>query len=533
MRVLGISAFYHDSAAALVVDGALVAAAQEERFSRIKHDPGFPRQAIAACMKRAGLTSVDRVVYYERPLPKFERLLETWLATAPRGFSSFAAALPVWTRQRLFLRRHLRRRLGELGIEAEVGFASHHHSHAASAFYPSPFEEAAVLTLDGVGEWETATVGVGRGTTLTLEQCLRFPHSLGLLYSAFTAYCGFRINNGEYKLMGLAASGEPVYAQRILDHLIDVKADGSFRLNLDYFGFLAGSQMFNERFCTLFDGSPRVAEGPLTKRHRDLAASIQQVTELVVSRMAADAVQRAGTRRLCMAGGVALNCVANGKLLADGVVDDLWVQPASGDAGGAIGAALSVARCRVEMAGGDWGPEQSEDVDVQGVVDALAAGEVVALFQGAMEFGPRALGFRSILADPRVPDMQGRVNAMVKKREAFRPFAPAVLEEHAADWFDLSGASPYMTRVGRVLRPLPAVTHVDGTARVQTVSAARHPVFHAVLSAFHARTGCPVLLNTSFNVRGEPIVATPEQALRCFRSTGIDVLALEGQLHRK
>lgn len=530
---LGISAFYHDSAAALLVDGQLVSAAQEERFTRIKHDARFPEHAIAAVLERAGHPVVTSVAFYERPLPKLDRLLETWLATAPRGFMGFARSVPRWGAERIRLGATLRRALAGLGIDAPLHFVRHHDSHAASAFLPSPFERAVVLTVDGVGEWETTTRGLGEGTSITSDGCLTFPHSLGLLYSAFTAYCGFRVNNGEYKLMGLAAYGKPRFTQVLLDDVLDLKDDGSFRLDLDLFGFLHGQRMVNDRFCALFGGPARPPEGPLDDRHADLAASIQAVTEEVVVRLAREGVRRHGVRDLCMAGGVALNVVANGRLLREGVVDRLWVQPASGDAGGALGAALAVDPHRIHMAGADWGPRQSDAVDIEGVVDALEAGKVVAVYQGAMEWGPRALGYRSILADPRVPDMQERLNAAVKKREAFRPFAPAVLAEHAAEWFDLPGPSPYMTVVGRVLKPLPAVTHVDGTARVQTVDARRHPVFHAVLTAWYARTGCPVLVNTSFNVRGEPIVCTPEDALRCFRSTAIDALALEGRLLRK
>lgn len=533
MNTLGISAYYHDSAAALLVDGRLVAAAQEERFSRVKNDSRFPAAAIRACLQRAGSPRIDRVAYYERPHEKFERLLETWLATAPWGFRAFAAALPVWSQERILLRRTLRRELAALGIEAELHLCSHHESHAASAFYPSPFAEAAVLTLDGVGEWETATLGFGQGTSLRLDRSLRFPHSLGLLYSAFTVYCGFRVNEGEYKLMGLAAYGKPVYADLILEHLLDLRPDGSFRLDLAYFRYLTHTELIGDAFCALFGGPARRPEGPIEQRHRDLAASIQAVTEEVVRRMAAEAVRRYGTRKLCLAGGVALNCVANGKLLADGIVDELWVQPASGDAGGALGAALTLDRCRIDQGGGGWGPNESERIDVAGVVQALVEGQVVALCQGPLEFGPRALGFRSILADPRLPGMQDRINAAVKKRESFRPFAPVVLASQAAEWFDLAGTSPYMTLVGRVLQPLPAVTHVDGTARVQTVDAQQNPGLHAVLTAFFERTGCPVLLNTSFNVRDEPIVCTRADAERCFRASGgIDVLAVDGELIR-
>ncbi|MCA9567685.1 MAG: carbamoyltransferase, partial [Myxococcales bacterium] len=408
----------------------------------------------------------------------------------------------------------------------------HHRSHAASAFLPSPFERAAVVTLDGVGEWETTSIGLGEGTTLRTDEVLAFPHSLGLLYSVFTAWCGFRVNSGEYKLMGLAAFGEPSFERTIREHLLDLRDDGSFRVDARLLGILTGGPP-SPALEALLGGPPRVPESPMSDRFRDIAASIQRVTEDVVERIARRAVERYGVRDLCLAGGVALNCVANGKLLERGVVDRIWVQPAAGDAGGALGAALCAEPVRVDLGACDLGPRLSEDVDVEGLVDALAGGEVVGLAQGGMELGPRALGFRSILADPRDPEMQDRVNRAVKKRESFRPFAPAVLEEHASACFDLSGTSPYMTLVGRASPGLPAVTHVDGTARVQTVSAARFPVFHRILTAWHARTGCPVLLNTSFNVRGEPIVCTADDAWRCFHSTGIDALAIDGAVHRK
>lgn len=529
--VLGISAWYHDSAAALIHDGVLVGAAQEERFSRKKHDAAFPSRAVAAVLKRAGVQTVDQVVFYERPLPKLDRLLETWLATAPRGFRAFRHAAPRWTGDRLFPARAIRRELRQFGIHAPVTCVGHHRSHAASAFIPSPFERAAVVTLDGVGEWETTTIARGEGTQITPLATQHFPHSLGLLYSVFTAYCGFRVNNGEYKVMGLAALGEPRFADAIREHLLDLRDDGSFRLDVRTLGLLTGERP-SQAFCELFGGPPRRPEGPLDARFADVAASIQAVTEEVVAAVVRQAVVRTGSRDVCLAGGVALNAVANGKLVERGLVDRLWVQPAAGDAGGALGAALVVDPLRVSMGACDLGPRLSDRIAVEAVVDALAAGKVVGLAQGGMEFGPRALGFRSILADPRRPDMQDRVNALVKKREAFRPFAPAVLAERASAWFDLAGASPHMTRVGRVLSELPAVTHVDGTARVQTVDAVTSPAFHEVLTAWFERTGCPVLLNTSFNVRGEPIVCTAEDALRCFRSTGIDALALDGELIR-
>ncbi len=530
--VLGLSAFSHDSAAALLVDRELVAAAQEERFSRTKLDAAFPAAAIAACLERAGRPPIDQVAFHDRPLPTLDRILETWLHTAPRGFRAFAHAAPRWSHGRVFLRRTLARELRTLGIDAPVTCVGHRRSHAASAFLPSPFERAAVLTIDGVGEWETTTLSLGEGTRVTPQQVLRFPHSLGLLYSVFTAYCGFRVNHGEYKLMGLAAYGEPRFEQAIREHLLHLLPDGSFRLHADLLGFLVGERP-SARFCALMGGPPRVPESPMEPRFQDVAASIQRVTEDVVARLAAHAVATLGVRDLCLAGGVALNVVANARLLERGIVDRLWVQPAAGDAGGALGAALHLAPARVDMGACDLGPRLSEAVDVDGVVDALAAGKVVGLAQGGMEFGPRALGFRSLLADPRDPAMQDRVNQVVKKRESFRPFAPAVLEEHASACFALSGSSPYMTRVARVTADLPAITHVDGTARVQTVSAQQSPVFHRLLEAWRQRTGCPVLLNTSFNVRGEPIVCSADDAWRCFRATDIDVLALEGAVHDK
>ncbi|MEZ5442419.1 MAG: carbamoyltransferase [Lysobacterales bacterium] len=595
MRILGISAFYHDSAAALVEDGQIVAAAQEERFSRVKHDPDWPAQAIAACLAQAGCTlaDVDRVAYYEKPLLKFERLLETHLATAPRGFAAFAQAMPVWLKEKLFLKPLIVRKLSALapGIdwESRLLFSEHHLSHAASAFYPSPFERAAVLTLDGVGEWCSTSLGFGEGADLRLDRELQFPHSLGLLYSAFTYYCGFKVNAGEYKLMGLAPYGEPRFAQSILDHLIDLKADGSFRLDLRYFDYVAGLRMTNARFDSLFGGPPRAAESALTQRHMDLAASIQAVTEEVVLRLGRDAAQRYGRQALCLAGGVALNCVANGKLLRDGCFDQIWIQPAAGDAGGALGAALAAWHLHHgqprstpagdAMRGGYLGPSYAQaDIEArlravgamfevmdddaaltrQAAAD-LADGHALGWFQGAMEFGPRALGGRSILADPRRVEMQRTLNLKVKFRESFRPFAPAVQREAVADWFDLDADSPYMLLVAEVAAQrlcstdspsgtasstsetsadpllarlyeqrseIPAVTHVDGSARVQTVDAQRNPLFHRLLGDFRALTGCPVLVNTSFNVRGEPIVGSPEDAFRCFMGTDIERLAV-------
>lgn len=592
MRVLGISAFYHDSSAALVVDGRVVAAAQEERFTRIRHDAAFPAHAARACLAAGGIRAgeLDHVVFYEKPFVKFERLLETYLAFAPRGFRSFAAAMPVWLREKLFQKTLLIRELGALDASvdwrARLLFTEHHVSHAASAFYPSPFTEAAVLTLDGVGEWATATAGTGSGAGLKLTREIHFPHSLGLLYSAFTAYTGFRVNSGEYKVMGLAPYGEPRFSGLIRDHLIDIRDDGSFRLNLEFFDYCTGLRMTSGRFHDLFGGPPRTPDQPLTQREMDLAASVQAVTEEVVLRMTRALHAETGMRDLCMAGGVALNCVANGLVLRDGRFRRVWIQPASGDAGGALGAALAASHGlgvprtlspgTDGMSGAYLGPEYTDDdiaarltaagahfrrLDEEAllaaVADDLAAGRAVGWFSGRMEFGPRSLGARSILGDARSPSIQSVLNLKVKHRESFRPFAPAVLRERVAEWFDLDQDSPYMLLVAPVRgerrremtvaenalfgidrlnvprSSIPAVTHVDYSARVQTVHADTHPRFHALLRAFEARTGCPVLVNTSFNVRGEPIVCTPEDAFRCFIGTDIDTLAIGGFLLRK
>jgi len=599
VRVLGLSAFYHDSAAALVDDGRIVAAAQEERFTRRKHDAGYPANAIASCLQAAGaaLDDVDHVAFYDKPFLKFERLLETYVALAPRGFASFRVAVPVWIKEKLFQKDVLRRQLGQLAPDvdwdAKLLFAEHHQSHAASAFYPSPFSEAVVLTMDGVGEWTTTSVALGKGNDLEVIREIHFPHSLGLLYSAFTYYAGFKVNSGEYKLMGLAPYGEARYAQRILDHLIDLKADGSFRLDLAYFDYCTGLTMTNRRFDELFGGPPRRAEEPLQQRHMDLAASIQAVVEQAVLRMTSSLRQETGIANLCLAGGVALNCVANGKVLRQGLFDDLWIQPAAGDAGGALGAALlashrllgaprraggsaQTGRCADAMRGALLGPEFSAE-EIATVLDevgaryerlgdeelletaatALAEGKALGWFQGRMEFGPRALGNRSILADPRSPDMQKTLNLKVKFRESFRPFAPSVLRERVSDWFELDGDSPYMLLVADVKAQrrrdigdaerqlsglarldvprsdIPAATHVDGSARVQTVHRDTNPRFHGLLAAFEARTGCPVLVNTSFNVRGEPVVCTPADAFRCFMGTHLDCLAIGNCFLRK
>ena len=586
MWVLGVSAFYHDSAAALLQDGAIVAAAQEERFSRKKHDARFPRHAIDYCLKAAGIAArdVDHVVFYDKPFLKFERLLETYLAFAPRGFTSFRMAIPLWLREKLFQKRLLRQELErfapEADWEARLLFAEHHQSHAASAFFASPYEEALVLTMDGVGEWATTSVAIGRGSSLEMVKEIHFPHSLGLLYSAFTYYTGFKVNSGEYKLMGLAPYGEPRYVQPILDHLIDVKPDGSFRLDQSYFDYCTGLTMTNARFDSLFGGPARKPDELLTQRHMDLAASIQAVLEEVVLRLGRSLAQETGQRKLCLAGGVALNCVANGKLLRDGSFDSIWVQPAAGDAGGALGAALAAWHCHLgkpraatgagdAMRGSYLGPEFA-DADIaarlaacgarftqlpadqltERVADDLADGKAVGWFQGRMEFGPRALGNRSIIADPRSPAMQKTLNLKVKYRESFRPFAPAVLREDLADWFELDSDSPYMLMVAPIVErrrramnaeqqalfgidklnvprsDIPAVTHVDYSARIQTVHEDTNPAFHRLISAFKRRTDCPVLVNTSFNVRGEPIVCTPEDAFRCFMGSEIDTLAV-------
>ena len=586
--ILGLSGYYHDSAAALVRDGRIVAAAQEERFTRKKHDRSFPARSVDFCLREAGLAigDVDYVVFYEKPLRKFDRLIETYLAFAPLGFRSFREAMPEWLKTKLHLPREIRRQLGTTGRRGLL-FAGHHESHAASAFYPSPFAEAAILTLDGVGEWDTAAIGAGQGRELELLQTLSFPSSPGLLYSAFTAQCGFRVNSGEYKLMGLAPYGEPRYERAIRDHLIDLREDGSFALNLEYFNYCQGLTMTSRRFDRLFDGPPRKPESPLTRREADLAASIQVVIEDIVLRMAGTARRLTGQSRLCLAGGVALNCVANGRLLRSGLFKEIWVQPASGDAGGALGAALLVHHRVLEndrepdpsdaMQGALLGPAFSADevaaaVRESGVqalavpeeelitqtVGALQAGAVVGWFQGRMEFGPRALGARSILGDPRNPDMQRKMNLRTKFRESFRPFAPSVLREEAPSWFEIDGDSPYMLmvapvaplhrieasgeppadggfleRLARLRSTIPAVTHVDGSARIQTVDERANPRFHRLLGHFHRATGCPLLVNTSFNVRGEPLVCTPADAIRCFLATGMDLLAIGDHLLSK
>jgi len=594
VKILGISAFYHDSAAALLSDGDIVAAAQEERFTRKKHDAGFPRKAIDFCLARGGiaLDQVDRVVFYDKPFIKFERLLETYLAFAPRGFTSFRMAMPLWLREKLFqkdlLAKELKQWAPDFDWPNKLLFCEHHLSHAASAFYPSPFAEAVVLTMDGVGEWATTSVGIGRGSKLEIVREIHFPHSLGLLYSAFTYYCGFKVNSGEYKLMGLAPYGEPRYAARIREHLIDVKADGSFRLSMDFFDYCTGLTMTNARFDALFGGPARKPEQLLTQHHMDLAASIQKVLEDVVLAMTRGLAKELATPNLCLAGGVALNCVANGKVLRDSAFKNIWIQPAAGDAGGALGAALAahhihLARPRAAMNGGldgmkgsYLGPDfpQSEierrltqagavydilgdEELIETTAAALADGKAVGWMQGRMEFGPRALGGRSILGDPRSPTMQKTLNLKVKYRESFRPFAPSVLREDVGEWFEHAGDSPYMLLVADVAKShrramtadeqalfgieklnvprssIPAVTHVDYSARIQTVHRETNPRYHALISRFKEKTGCPVVVNTSFNVRGEPIVGSPEDAFRCFMGTEIEVLAVGNCLLRK
>jgi carbamoyltransferase len=593
MNILGLSAFYHDSAAALVRDGEVVAAAQEERFSRKRHDSDFPAQAVDYCLAAAGITvkDLDHIVFYDKPFLKFERLLETYLAFAPRGFRSFAKAIPVWSREKLFqkdiLRDELSRRMSDVDIESKLMFTEHHQAHAASAFYPSPFRSAAILTMDGVGEWTTTSVGFGDDKALSIHSEIHFPHSLGLLYSAFTYYLGFKVNSGEYKVMGLAPYGEPRYAGLIRDHLIEIKPDGSFNLDLTYFDYCTALRMTNGKFDALLGGPPRKPDEWLTQRHMDIAASIQSVTEDAVAQLVDSVVARFGTRDLCLAGGVALNCVANGKVLRSGKVDRLWIQPAAGDAGGALGAALAAYHLYLDkprlphnsldgMSGSLLGPEFTqaeiegrlraagaryevldEDTIIDETAQALVAQKAIGWFQGRMEFGPRALGSRSILGDPRAPDMQKRLNLKIKYRESFRPFAPSVRYEDVAEWFELGDASPYMLLVADVAEKhrvamtdeqkalfgidklnvprstIPAVTHVDYSARVQTVHRDTNPRFHQLLSKFRDMTGCPVLVNTSFNVRGEPIVCTPEDAFRCFMGTELDVLAIGNCMLRK
>ena len=590
MKILGISAFYHDSAAALIDGETIVAAAQEERFTRIKHDQAFPIHAVEYCLQEANLAveDIDQIVFFEKPFIKFERLLETYVAFAPRGFVSFKSALPLWVKEKLFQRKIIREMMSrfpmpegdEINWEEKLSFSEHHLSHAASAFYPSPFEEAVVLTLDGVGEWVTTSLAVGRGNTLDIVKEIHFPHSLGLLYSAFTYYTGFRVNSGEYKVMGLAPYGEPKYVDLILEHLIDVKEDGSYRLDQRYFNYCTGLTMTNKRFNDLFGRPARKPDDePLEQFHMDIAASVQAVTEIIVLRLAESIAAETGIRNLCLAGGVALNCVANGKILRAKHFDNVWIQPAAGDAGGALGAAQAYAHLACDlprsvkpkdgMQGSYLGCEFSDD-DIRQRLDSvgaiykklphdelivhtakvLADEKVVGWFQGRMEFGPRALGGRSILGDPRSQNMQKNLNLKIKYRESFRPFAPSVLRSEVGNWFDLEGDSPYMLLVDKVKgekclemdeeqaklfgidklnvprSELPAITHVDYSARIQTVHEETNPNYHELISEFFALTGCPVVVNTSFNVRGEPIVCTPEDAFNCFMGTEMDVLSI-------
>jgi carbamoyltransferase len=593
--ILGISAFYHDSAAALVVDGDIVAAAQEERFTRKKHDPGFPANAIAYCLKEGGVKpeALDYIAFYDKPLTKFDRLLETYLAYAPAGFKSFRLAMPLWLKDKLHMRRTLRQRFNA-ARRARLVFTDHHESHAASAFFPSPFDRAAILTIDGVGEWSTATFGVGEGNKVRLLRQLQFPHSLGLLYSAFTYYCGFKVNSGEYKLMGLAPYGQPLYQDSILKHLIHLQPDGSFWMDMEYFNYCQGLTMTNDRFHQLFGGPPRSPESMLEQRHMDLAASIQKVTEEIMMRMAREAQRQTQMKNLVLAGGVALNCVANGVLLREGPFENIWIQPAAGDAGGALGAAAFVwfhllDRPRQtdghdQQKGSLLGPRysnqqieqflgemqaphqryQDESELLQCVAQIMAEGKIVGWFQGRMEFGPRALGARSIIGDARNATMQATMNLKIKFRESFRPFAPCVLQERVSDYFAMrpDQESPYMLLVAPVLEKhrialseadrqkmaaapdlrqrvnvvrssVPAITHVDYSARVQTVDERRHGRYYRLIKAFEQLTGCPVIVNTSFNVRGEPIVCTPQEAYRCFLATDMDALVLEDFVLRK
>ncbi|HEX5874011.1 MAG TPA: carbamoyltransferase [Pyrinomonadaceae bacterium] len=593
VSILGISAFYHDSAACLVVDGEIVAAAQEERFTRIKHDHRFPLHAARYCLAEAGISAeqLDYVGFYDKPLLKFDRLLETYLDYSPAGFSSFLKAMPLWMTEKLWMPDLIRTELAKAGGEDDerkakklgrkfnwkLLFGDHHESHAASAFYPSPFDEAAILTIDGVGEWATSSIGIGKGNELTLLQELRYPNSLGLLYSAFTYYTGFKVNSGEYKVMGLAPYGEPKYVDAIKDRLLEVRDDGSLKLNQDYFNYSQGLRMTNGAFDQVFGGPPRKPESEITQREMDLARSIQVITEEVMLKMAHHVRRETGMKNLCLAGGVALNCVANGRVLREVPFDEIWIQPAAGDAGGSLGVALAIWHrylgkprkpSRDAMKGSYLGPRDNDEeiktfLDSNNiaytkysreelpevVAELLARGKVVGLHQGRMEFGPRALGNRSIIGDARCAEMQSVMNLKIKFRESFRPFAPSVQREYLSEWFDLEVDSPYMLLVADVAREkriscdggdahgfdklkvrrseIPAVTHVDGTARVQTVTRETNPLYWEIIEAFRKRTGCPVIVNTSFNVRGEPIVCTPADSYRCFMKTGMDYLVLE------
>jgi len=579
MNILGISAFYHDSAACLVRDGEIIAAAQEERFTRKKHDPAFPHNAVEFCLKKGGIqvSDLDYVGFYDKPFIKFERILETYLGIAPKGIKQYLSAIPIWLKDKLWTRGNIRKNLGYGGT---VLFSEHHESHAASAFFPSPFQEAAILTMDGVGEWATSSLALGKDNKIELLQELHFPHSLGLLYSAFTYYQGFKVNSGEYKVMGLAPYGEPKYCDLIRKHLIDLKDDGSFRMNMDYFDYLGGMTMTNDKFAAVFDHPTRKSESQLGQKEMDIAASLQEVTEEIMLKMARHIRQRSGMKNLCLAGGVALNCVGNGKILKEKIFDNIWIQPAAGDAGGALGVALCIwhqvlgnerkTNGKDSMKGSYLGPQFNESeiksyLDSQEipyrhlnetdlsktVADDLKADKVVGWFQGAMEFGPRSLGGRSILGDPRNPKMQSTMNLKIKYRESFRPFAPSVLAEKVGEWFEMDSESPYMLMVAGVREDkripitdeqkklfgidllniprsqIPAITHVDYSARIQTVHKDTNKRYHDLISEFEKATQCAVLINTSFNVRGEPIVCTPEQAYRCFMRTEMDTLVLE------
>ena len=579
MNILGISAFYHDSAACLVRDGEIISAAQEERFTRKKHDASFPKKAVEFCLKQGGIrtSDLDYVGFYDKPFVKFERILETYLGIAPKGLRQYLSAMPVWLKDKLWTRANIRK---DLDYKGPVLFAEHHESHASSAFFPSPFQEAAILTMDGVGEWATSSIAQGKDNKIELLREMHFPHSLGLLYSAFTYYLGFKVNSGEYKVMGLAPYGQPKYADLILDRLIDLKQDGSFRMDMEYFDYLGGMTMTNDKFASVFGHPPRKSETQLTQKEMDIAASLQKVTEEIMIKMARHIRELTGMKNLCLAGGVALNCVGNGKILKEKIFDRVWVQPAAGDAGGALGVALSIwhqmlgnerlANGKDSMRGAFLGPKFEEDeirqfLDGQGipykyyddpqlapaVVEDLQAGKIVGLFQGPMEFGPRALGGRSIIGDPRNSKMQSTMNLKIKYRESFRPFAPAVLAEKVQEWFEIDTESPYMLMVAGVREDkripmteeqkklfgidllniprsqIPAITHVDYSARIQTVHAETNPRFYELIREFEKATQCAVLINTSFNVRGEPIVCTPEQAYRCFMRTEMDTLVLE------
>ena len=579
MNILGISAFYHDSAACLVRDGEITAAAQEERFTRKKHDASFPQKAVEFCLQQGGIqtSDLDYVGFYDKPFVKFERILETYLSIAPKGLRQYLSAMPVWLKDKLWTRANIRK---DLDYKGPVLFGEHHESHAASAFFPSPFQEAAILTMDGVGEWATSSIAQGKDNKIELLQELHFPHSLGLLYSAFTYYLGFKVNSGEYKVMGLAPYGEPKYADLILDRLIDLKQDGSFRMDMEYFDYLGGMTMTNDKFASVFGHPVRKSETQLGQKEMDIAASLQKVTEEIMIKMARHIRELTGMKNLCLAGGVALNCVGNGKILKEKIFDQIWIQPAAGDAGGALGIALSIwhqmlgneraTNGKDSMRGAFLGPKFEEDeirkfLDGQGipykyyddpqlapaVAQDLQAGKIVGLFQGPMEFGPRALGGRSIIGDPRNPEMQSTMNLKIKYRESFRPFAPAVLAEKVQEWFEIDSESPYMLMVAGVREDkriamteeqkklfgidllniprsqIPAITHVDYSARIQTVHAETNPKFYELLREFEKATQCAVLINTSFNVRGEPIVCTPEQAYRCFMRTEMDTLVLE------